>query len=221
MQRFTLIHDGSDQGWQTAYLAFHIAARLGAPLLVLLVNSAADKKTLIQRSAQVKVGGRAAGLAIETRLVMEFSIDMVLANVSFMDGLFIPQHLIPNEETAERLLEALSCPLWIVSKDSEMYEMAVLADDFTADEKMISYATNLSHRIQQPLTGLIRENEFELTSDVDASITWIPLPNFSSMEVSTAMNQLSASLLFLPVSSFYLVKELSFTCIVCPMMQDA
>ena len=221
MQRFTLIHDGSDQGWQAAYLAFHIAARLGSPLLVLLVNSAADKETLIQRSAQVKVGGRAAGLAIETRLVMEFSIDMVLANVSSIDGLFVPQRLIPNEETAERLLEALPCPMWVVAKDSETYEMAVLVDDFAADEKAISYATNLSHRIQQPLTGLIRESEFELTSDVDASITWIPLPNFSSVEVSTAMNQLGAGLLFLPVSRFSLVKELPFTCVICPLIQNA
>jgi len=106
MQRFTLIHNGSQQGWQAAYLAFHIAAQLGAPLLVWLVDSATDKKVLAQRATQVEVGGRAAGVAIETRLVMEFPIRTLVENKSTVDGIFLPHQLIPNGETAARLLES-------------------------------------------------------------------------------------------------------------------
>jgi hypothetical protein len=98
MQRFTLLHDGSDQGWQAAYLAFHIAAQLGAPLFALLVGSASDEKILARNASQVEVGGRAAGLVIKTRLVTEFSVDIVEENVADSDGLFVPRRLIPDEE---------------------------------------------------------------------------------------------------------------------------
>ena len=68
MQRFSLIHDGSEQGWQAAYLAFNISARFGAPLLALLVKSDLPTSLLQKRAAQVRVGGNAAKLVIETKL---------------------------------------------------------------------------------------------------------------------------------------------------------
>ena len=216
MQRFTLLHDGSDQGWQAAYLAFHIAAQLGAPLFALLVGSASDEKILARNASQVEVGGRAAGLVIETRLVTEFSVDVVEENVADSDGLFIPRRLIPNKETAVRFLEVLSCPLWIVSKEAEMNEMAVLVDGFIANKALITFTTALSHRLQQPLTGLARKDEFALATDTDKVISWLPLASFSPVEINATLNQLGASLLFLPVSKLSLVSELSTNCVVYP-----
>ena len=220
MQRFTLIHDGSDQGWQAAYLAFHIAAQLGAPLLVLLVNSGTDKKALAQRAKQVEVGARAAGVAVETRLMTEFSIETLVASTSALDGLFVPRRLVPDGETVARFLEALSCPLWIVSKDTETYEMAVLVDDFSADEWLIRYTTALAYRTQQTLTGFIRESELNLAPKTDA-IQWVPLGDVSLVEINAAMKPLDISLLFIPHAHISLMERLSMNCVALPARVDS
>lgn len=220
MQRFTLIHDGSEQGWQTAYLAFHIAAQLGAPLQALLGDSA-DRESLVQSAAQVEIGGRAAGVAIETRLVTDFSLDSLIENTDAIDGLFIPHRFVPDGETAARFLEALSCPLWIVSRGPEFNKMAVLVSDLIADEKLIHYTTILSHRLQQPLVGFVQDKELFSAVQSDVEFDWELLQNFSSREIDSTIDQLNIGLFFVSASKISLINELTSNCIVFPSAEDA
>jgi hypothetical protein len=215
MQRFTLIHDGSDQGWQAAYLAFHVAARLGAPLQVLLGDST-NKAALVQRAAQVEIGGRAARVSIGTRLVADFSLNVLAESTSAIDGLFISRRLIPDGKTAVRYLEALSCPLWIVSQGAEIHRMAVLVSGLVADEKLIHYTTILSHRLQQSLTRLVQDKEFVSMSQSDLDLDWKPLPNFSSREIISIIDQLDIDLFFVSASKASLINDLTFNCVVFP-----
>lgn len=217
MQRFALIHDGSDQGWQTAYLAFHVSAQLGAPLQVLL-GASTNKATLVQRAAQVEIGGRAARVVIGTRLVADFSLDTLLENTNSMDGLFIPRRLLPDGETAVRFLEALSCPLWIVSRGPEIHKMAVLATDLVVDEKLIHYTSTLSHRLQQSLTGFIQAEKLALMFQNDLELDWESIPNFSSDEISSTVDQLDVDLLFVPASKASLIDNLTSNCVIFPAM---
>lgn len=217
MQRFTLIHDGSKQGWQAAYLAFYIAAQLGAPLQVLMVISNSDTNTLAKRAAQVEVGGHAAGVAIATQSIAEFSINAVAEVGSKSNGLFVPRRLIPDEKTARVFLEALSCPLWLVSKESETKGIALLAGNPFLEETMINYAIALSHRIQQPLNGLVLESEFAHAKKSNTDIAWHQLPDFSPPTVSTVLKQVNVSLLILPLARFSISDELSFNCVIYPV----
>ena len=221
MQRFALIHDGSEQGWQTAYLAFHIAARLGAPLLALLVDQATDWKKLTQRAAQVEVGGRAAELTIQTRFVTDYSVNVLAENSAGSDGLFIPRHLISDVEAAVHFLEALSCPLWIISQDVELRKMAVLVGDFVADEKLIDYTSSLSRRLEQSLVGLIRASELVRVHRSENSLTWVSLADLSQHEVTAAFAELGADLLFLSDSHASMLSELSMNCILYPTVKNA
>lgn len=221
MQRFTLIHDGSEQGWQAAYLAFHIATLLGAPLHVLIDNSETDKKTIAQRAAQVEVGGRAAKVVIGTQLVTDFSADTVAKNAADTDGIFVPRSLVPDEETALGLLKVLPCPLWIVSQEAEMSGAVTLVGNPTADKTLINYTNILSQRIQQPLTGLILESELEITSKAYEAITWHPLSDFSPQQISIVLKQLNVNLLFASVSYIDLVAKLPINCVVWPDLSDA
>ena len=216
MQRFTLLHDGNEQGWQATYLAFHFAAQLGAPLLVLLVDPTTDPKILARRAAQVEVGGRAAGVVIESRFVTDFSETIVAANVSDTDGLFLPRRLIPDGKTALRYLEALSCPIWVVSHEAKTYRMAVLVSDLTADEKLISFTAALSQRLQHPLIGLISDEDSASTSQMDLISTWITLPNFSHNDLAVALDQQGIDLLVIPVSRSALIDTLAFNFVVYP-----
>ena len=216
MQRFTLIHDGSDQGWQAAYLAFHVAAQLGAPLLVLLVDSTTDKKILAQRATQVEVGGRAAGVVIGTRIVVDFSVNLVMENVAASDGLFVPRRLVPDGRTALRFLEALSCPIWVVSREAKTHKLAVLVNDLVTNAKLFSFTQALSNRLQHSLTGLISEAKLSSVSRDEAISTWIPLPDNSAREITTALDQNDIDILFVPISRSALIKDLSSNCVLCP-----
>ena len=217
MQRFTLIHDGSEQGWQTAYLAFHIAAQLGAPLQALLGDSA-NRESLVQSAAQVEIGGRAAGVVIGTRLVTDFSLDNLIENTDSIDGLFIPHRFVPDEKTAARFLEALSCPLWIVSHGPEIHKMATLISDLVADEKLIHYSMTLAHRLQQALIGLVQAKELASKSQSDLELEWEPIPNFSSREINATINQLDVNLFFVSASNASLIEDLASNCVIFPTL---
>jgi hypothetical protein len=216
MQRFTLLHDGSNYGWQAAYLAFHLSARLGAPLLVLLVDSAIDSEIIVQRTNQVEVGGRAAGVVISTRLVTDFSVEVVAENAAGSDALFVPRQLILDGKHAARFLEALSCPLWIVLEESEIRNMAVVVNNAAADKGLIDYTTTLSHRLQESLIGLAREDAVASMRYLYAFLPWHPLPDFSPAKIAATLDQLDNDTLFLPVSGISLIYELPINCVVYP-----
>lgn len=216
IQRFTLLHDGSNQGWQSAYLAFHVAARLGASLQVLLVDSAIDNEMITQRAVQVEVGGRAAGLAIRSRLVPDFTVEVVAGYAAGSAGLFVPRQLIQNGKNAERLLETLACPLWIVTGDSEIRKMALLVDDVAADKGLVDYTATLSHRLQESLIGLVLEESLAAARNSYAFLTWQPLPDFVPSKIAVILNKLGHNILFLPVSGISLVYDLSINCVVYP-----
>lgn len=215
MQRFTLVHDDSKQGWHAAYLAFHIAAQLGAPLSVLLVGATGDHRELINRAAQVEVGGHAAGIVIETQWIKEFNLNTVVKHISKSDGLFLPRHFIPDEMTARRFLEALSCPLWLASKETEPQGVAMLVEDPDADKALIHYTTILSQRIEQSLTGLVLERNLELIPKSE-NTNWLSISEFSQAEIKKALKKLNASLFILPVSNFILASDLPISCVLYP-----
>jgi hypothetical protein len=215
MQRFTLIHDGSKQGWKAAYLAFHIAAQLGAPLSVLQVGEPGDENKLTNRAAQVEVGGHAAGVVIETQWIKEFNLNTVKKHTSNSNGLFLPSHFIPDENTARGFMDALSCPLWLASKETETQGVAMLVGDPVADKALVHYTTILSRRIGQALTGLVLESKPGLIPKSDTT-EWLSLPDFSHAEIKLALKRVNASLLVLPVSNFLLTDNLPVNCILYP-----
>jgi hypothetical protein len=97
-----------------------------------------------------------------------------------------------------------------------MHGMAVLVDNPVADEALVHYAAILSHRIQQPLTGLILEGELEKLKISDTAIHWFSLTDFSLVGITTALNQLDIDLCFFPGSKISLIDELGINCVVTP-----
>lgn len=212
MQRFTLIHDGSSQAWQTAYLAFHVSARLGARLQVLLVGASADP----QIRSQIAVGGRAAGVVLETRVLKRFSLESVTQKIDMINGLFLPSRLLADNEMVGDLLEALACPLWIVSEEPQTREMAVLVESLVEDADLIAYASLLAQRLGDTLTGLILGNAAPPDFPSEASLTWLPVPDFSLSRIALALDQLQADLLCVKPSRFPQARELGRSCVVYP-----
>jgi len=222
MQKFTLLHDGSVNGWQATYLAFHVAAQLGAPLQVLLTDSNNDEETLEQRVDHIETGGRAAGVVIETRLLTDFSMGTLKENITAIDGLFIPHRLIPDGKSAAPFLETFPCPLWIASKEPEIREMAVLVNDPIKDERLISFTKTLAQRFQQSLTGLFTEGKMNPASKSETStFTWMPLPALSLANVTSALRQLNAGLFFISASNAFMAGGLPCNFVIYPGAQDA
>ena len=218
MRKYALIHDGTDQGWQATYQAFHIANRLGAPLQALIIDPDQNQAKLAQRAAHVEVGGRAAGVTIETRLLMNFSLDVLEESITAIDGLFLPQRLIPDGETAASYLEAFSCPLWIVSKESEIKEIAVLLNDPAEDSSLISYTKILSHRLQQSLTLILPSDKIQSEPAIELQdLKWFALSKFSQSGVNQELENLHIDLLFISATYASMINELSCNCVVYPV----
>jgi len=222
MQKFTLLHDGSAQGWHATYLAFHVAAQLGAPLQALLIDSNNDEESVEQRAIHIKTGARAAGVVIETHLVVDFSMDSLKQYTTAVDGLFVPHRLIPDGEVAAQFLGALSCPLWIASKEPEIREMAVLVNDPIKDEKLISYTKVLAHRFQQSIRAFIKQGESSSTPKSETStLIWVLLPTLSIDDVSSALTHLNAGLIFLSASNAAMTGKLPCNFVIYPETSDA
>jgi hypothetical protein len=215
MQRFTLLHDGSDQAWRTVYLAFQVAAPLGAPLQVLLVEPV-DKEISIRNAAQVEIGGRAAGVAVETVIAIDLSLDAMMVHVKEIDGLFLPRHLASDEKIVSRFLEAFSCPLWAISNDSRIRNPAVLVNDMKADAGLVQYATRLSMRLNLPLTGLARALTPGLHVSGDSAPLWKQVQQFTPGGIASTLDQLDVGLCFVPASAAWLVEEVLVNCVVFP-----
>ena len=214
MQKFVLVLDGSEQGWQTAYRAFHVTARLGAYLHVLVIDSVENESLLAQRANQVKIGGHAAGISIETQLIKEFSLDTLRKKNKEIAGLFVPSGLIPDDKVAKQFLNAISCPLWIISTKSEIRKMGVLVDDPDQNKELISYSKSLSRRIKKPLTGFVIGTQLDPKFGI--STRWIPVVKMTLPEINTILNELGVDMLFLPYSLVSLINNLAVNCVIYP-----
>lgn len=193
-----------------------MAARLGAPLLALLDGSKTDKEHLGTSAREVKVGARAAGVAIETRFVTDFSPDVVRRHGPDTNGLFVPYHLIVDEDSARRYLEVLSCPLWIIKEEAAPNKIAVLVNDLDKDAGLVHYATILAHRLSQSLRGIINENELRSAVEQDQTVSWIPLSDASQSSITSVLSQMASSLLVMPAVNISLVLATSSNCVVFP-----
>jgi len=222
MQRFTLLHDGSAQGWHATYLAFYIAARLGAPLQVLHIRSEEETEALKDIAAHVETGAHAAGVVIETRLLADFTVDTLRQNITSIDGLFLPPRLLPDGETVSLFLEAFSCPLWVVPFEAQPTDVAVLVNNPLKDAHLISYAKTLSNRLEQSLIAFILDEQFESTIKPELSgIKWKSLAEFSLQQINEALEQLHIGLLIILETNMLPSKSLNCNFIIHPSAKDA
>jgi len=222
MQRFTLLHDGSVQGWQATYLAFHVAARLGSPLQVLHIDPNNDDHALHQRSMHVKTGGNAAGVVVENHLVSDFSLNTLKEHITAIDGFFLPQHLIADRESVSLYLDAFSRPLWAASVDAKLDEMALLVHNPIQNADLIVYAKTLSQRLQQSVIAFIVEDKLESILKPELSdIRWMLLPTFSQADIAQALKQLQVDLLFVSEADALMAGGLPANCVIFPTKQDA
>ena len=222
MQRFTLLHDGSAQGWHATYLAFHIAARLGAPLQVLHVKSEEETEALKDLAVHVATGAHAAGVDVETRLLADFSMDSLKKNITSVDGLFLPPRLLPDGKAASLFLEAFSCPLWVVPFEAQPLDLGVLVNDPLKESHLISYAKTLSNRLEQSFIAFVLDEQFDSTLRPELSgIKWKSLQEFSPSQINEALEQLKISLLLLPESNILLSKNLNCNLVIHPRAKDA
>jgi hypothetical protein len=178
MQKIAAIHDGSPQGWETIYLAFHVAVRLGMPLLVLTLPGDEKQQSPAEQIEKIHTGGRAAGLSVETFAIERVTAEAVLEHGRDLYTLLAPKDLAMPQVQA--LAGALACPIWVVTGKYEIRRLGlchpVPSEDFAA-----RYARALAQRLDQPLVFLTSgAGEAALEeAQIHAGITWEHLPEIS------------------------------------------
>jgi hypothetical protein len=216
MHQFTVIHDGSTPGWRAAYLAFHVAVQFGAPLQVLIIEDEDGQNRPAEKAAQTEIGGRAAGLAIETHIVKISALDTILNQAPVINGLFVPRHLVTGEARIEQILETSSCPLWVVAEETEPRKMAVLISDLAEDEDLLAYALSLSQRMAETLSCLVIDDSPPPTTRSSPNLSWISLHEFTAPAIRSAVDTHSIDLLVIGSTDFPLVEEINCSCVVFP-----
>jgi hypothetical protein len=99
--------------------------------------------------------------------------------------------------------------------------MAVLLSDPQLDEGLLRYSTTLSRRMQQSLTGIVREGGFNPIVQEEAGFSLKQVPALSPHEISAALKQLKIDLLFVSTSNAALIEDLNMNFVVYPVPQDA
>jgi len=216
MQDFALLHDGSKSGWQATFLAFHVAARLGAPLQIYL-KLAKRKEVLKERITQVEAGARAADVSIELLVVNDFSLTSIGRLLKAPDGLFLPQRFVPDGRAALQVIKNLSTPLWIVSRKLEILHMAALVNDSAKDVAMMAYSRAFARRLQEQLTVIIKENSRNLARQQKTPFLHLMhLPSLTKLNIIHALRNLNSDLLFIPASKAGLIHALPCNCVLYP-----
>lgn len=213
MLNFVLIHDGTELGWQAAYRAFHVTARLGASLLALVIDAELDADELAQHAAEIKIGGNAARINLTTRVITEFSQEKLLQNIQAGDGVFLPRHLVPDEKTAVWYLERLENPLWVISTKAEINMMGVLSTGGGEDRYAVNYATLLSNRMRKPLVGFsgIRE-----AGEADPGMGWVVIDEHSPQSLLEALSEKEVDLMVIPASQIHFFSQSPVNIVIFP-----
>ena len=119
-------------------------------------------------------------------------------------------------------LDAFSCPLWAVSVQSKPDALAVLVNDVAQDTGLISFTKTLSNRLQQSLAALVLGEHFDTALKSDPSdLKWISLPTFTQEDVTHALDQLHADLLFISTTSLSMLENMPGNLVIYPNKQVA
>jgi hypothetical protein len=156
-QRLTVIHDGSGQGWQAVYVAFHVAARLHASLLAISLANSNNRESSAERILKMGVGARAAGLTLRTGTIHELTVEAIEAQARGSGALLLPKDLFRAAGLVPALVEALACPVWLISREHEIRRLGVVLNGPASAGGALHYASTLAFRWNQPLICLTSE----------------------------------------------------------------
>lgn len=211
IQQITAIHDGSTQGWHTAYVAFNMAARLSASLLVISLADGEADAGLVEQIARIEIGARAAGLSFETVTVHSVSVDAIVARAEGTHTLLLPRDLLNAESLALALVEALSCPVWLIPGELEIRRLGIILNDPGGEEYALQYASALAYRWNQPLICLARKpGPVALSQDSKrVEFIWSLLDDLSAAAIEQEIGRKQLDMLVFTISQAWLVSELA------------
>jgi len=176
MQTVVAIHDGTSQGWETAYLAFHVAARLVTSLLILSLPVDQEGYSLSEQSEKILTGGRAAGLTVETRGIEGMTAEHISRQAPDIYALLVPKNLPTDENLLIDLTRKLSCPIWLVGRKYEIRQLGVWLQ--AATQTLASrHTTAMARRLGQRVVYFTAHSQ--APDSLDPEVIWKPVEDAS------------------------------------------
>jgi nucleotide-binding universal stress UspA family protein len=148
MKSYLVVLDGTPISWEAAYSAFHLAARLGSRLIGLASESPAGERTASQWLAEFETGARAAGIAVESRLVPHLDAETLGAQANTTDGVFWGYSAgTSDDDMLTELLASLQCSLWLVPRQTSVRKIVDIPSDPSSGRHSSHFAKLLSRRL--------------------------------------------------------------------------
>jgi hypothetical protein len=196
MQKIAAIHDGGAQGWETLYLAIHLAARLGSPLLVLALPGGDDEPAPSLRAEKIRTGAAAAGIPVEILPVPHLGAGALLDLAGDLFTLLLPKDLVSEPGRLPALVEALCCPIWAVTERCEIRRLATL-EVSTREPASSRYAPLLAQRLGQPLL-IFRDGQDPVFDSPAEALKWERLEERSVLVMQQQVHLRAIDVLIFP-----------------------
>jgi len=146
MRHLMVILNTDPTMWPAVYSAYDVAARSGADLLGLIVSNDHPSELVQDILHRFETGARAAGVTVKIRNSPSFESVKWDRLTMEMDGVFVSRSGLGDMEHFQQLIERISCPLWIISKQRNIRQMLGVIAQNGPSSPVFELAVQLSKR---------------------------------------------------------------------------
>lgn len=143
MQHCLVVLDNSAAAWQTAYMAYDVAARSGSKLMGVVVER--DQEDAAARR-KFEAGARAAGIRVTVRSVPALSAETLRPLFAWAQAVFVSRDSLKSPDALESLVHELHCPLWIVPQQRTIRRVMVATTSGAATAPEMGLGLSLMKR---------------------------------------------------------------------------
>lgn len=155
MKNILVILDDSPGSRKAAYMAYEVAARLGARLVGASLFASQSQQKAEQNLRDFKIGARAATVNVSGDYFPSLADALLAFNNLPIDAVFSSRDSLADDDLLSDWWTQASCPLWIVPSQREISRLLVVYDGSAGAAAALALALNLSSRWKVNLKLLV------------------------------------------------------------------
>ncbi|MEJ2710268.1 MAG: universal stress protein [Anaerolineales bacterium] len=155
MKNILVILDDSPGSRKAAYMAYEVAARLGARLVGAALFASQSQHKAEQNLRDFEVGARAATVNVSGDYFPSLADALLAFNNLPIDAVFSGRDSLADDDLLSDWWTQASCPLWIIPSQRQISRSLVIYDGSPGAAAALALALNLSSRWKVNLKLLV------------------------------------------------------------------
>jgi nucleotide-binding universal stress UspA family protein len=155
LKNILVILDDSPGSRKAAYMAYEVAARLGARLVGAALFASQSQQKAEQNLRDFEVGARAAAVNVSGDYFPSLADALLAFNNLPIDAVFSGRDSLVDDDLLSDWWTQASCPLWIVPSQRQISRLLAVYDGSPGAAAALALALNLSSRWKVNLKLLV------------------------------------------------------------------